>query len=106
MRPSIAGARTFARAVPAGTIDRESCGLEARKNEQRSDRTEWEHVVPASWFGAVRPCWKEGHGLCMKKDGKTFKGRNYSMREERRAANCSQATRHQRGSLKGDLLGC
>ena len=39
-----------------GDIDREACGLEARKNEKRSDRVEWEHVVPASWFGADRVC--------------------------------------------------
>ena len=58
-----------------GDIDREACGLEARKNEKRSDRVEWEHVVPASWFGADRVCWKQGNSLCVKKDGKTFKGR-------------------------------
>lgn len=40
-----------------GDVDREACGLEARKNEKRSDRVEWEHVVPASWFGQLRACW-------------------------------------------------
>ena len=44
-----------------GDIDREACGLKARKNAKRSDRVEWEHVVPASWFGSHRTCWKEGH---------------------------------------------
>ena len=58
-----------------GDIDREACGLEARSNEQRSDRVEWEHVVPASWFGRERACWTQGHELCVKSDGTPFKGR-------------------------------
>ena len=58
-----------------GDIDREACGLEARKNEKRSDRVEWEHVVPASWLGEGRACWTAGDALCVKKDGKAFKGR-------------------------------
>ena len=58
-----------------GDIDREACGLEARKNETRSDRVEWEHVVPASWFGSQRSCWKSGHALCGTKKGKPRKGR-------------------------------
>ena len=51
------------------------CGLKARKNEKRSDRVEWEHVVPASWFGSHRTCWKDGHALCGKKNGKPLKSR-------------------------------
>ena len=58
-----------------GDIDRDACGLRARKNEKRSDRVEWEHVVPASWFGRERSCWTGGHALCVKKNGKAFKGR-------------------------------
>ena len=58
-----------------GDIDREACGLEARRNERRSDRVEWEHVVPASWFGSQRSCWKSGHALCGTKKGKKVKGR-------------------------------
>ena len=58
-----------------GDIDRKACGLAARKNETRSDRVEWEHVVPASWFGAPRACWKVGHALCGTKKGKKVKGR-------------------------------
>ena len=58
-----------------GDIDREVCGLEARKNETRSDRVEWEHVVPASWFGSRRSCWQSGHELCGTKKGKPVKGR-------------------------------
>lgn len=58
-----------------GDIDREDCGLETRKNDKRSDRVEWEHVVPASWFGKGLPCWSRGHELCVDKNGKAFKGR-------------------------------
>ncbi len=57
-------------------IDREACGLEARKNETRSDRVEWEHVVPASWFGRDRSCWTEGHELCVRRSGEAYKGRD------------------------------
>ena len=41
-----------------GQVDREACGVETRVNETRSKRIEWEHVVPASWFGQTRACWK------------------------------------------------
>lgn len=58
-----------------GDIDRDACGLRARKNETRSDRVEWEHVVPASWIGRERSCWTAGHALCVKKKVKAFKGR-------------------------------
>lgn len=40
-----------------GDVDRDACNLKARANETRSDRVEWEHVVPASWFGKTRACW-------------------------------------------------
>lgn len=34
-----------------GRIDAASCGLQARKQETRAERTEWEHIVPAWTFG-------------------------------------------------------
>lgn len=43
-----------------GRIDAESCGLQARKQEIRSERTEWEHIVPAWTFGHQRQCWQHG----------------------------------------------
>jgi len=43
-----------------GRIDAESCGLKARKQENRAERTEWEHIVPAWTFGNQRQCWKNG----------------------------------------------
>ncbi|AIB42887.1 endonuclease [Pseudomonas sp. WCS374] len=43
-----------------GRIDAESCGLKARKQETRAERTEWEHIVPAWTFGNQRQCWQAG----------------------------------------------
>jgi deoxyribonuclease-1 len=43
-----------------GRIDPASCGLKPRKQETRSDRTEWEHIVPAWTFGHQRQCWQHG----------------------------------------------
>lgn len=43
-----------------GRIDADSCGLQARKQETRADRTEWEHIVPAWTFGHQRQCWQNG----------------------------------------------
>jgi deoxyribonuclease-1 len=43
-----------------GRIDAGSCGLEPRKQETRSERTEWEHIVPAWTFGHQRQCWQNG----------------------------------------------
>lgn len=43
-----------------GRVDFESCGYEIRAQEHRAIRTEWEHIVPASWFGRQRQCWQDG----------------------------------------------
>ena len=42
-----------------GKVDMESCGLEVHResNRFRAERVEWEHIVPASWFGKTRACW-------------------------------------------------
>ena len=58
-----------------GDLDRDACAMTARKNDKRSDRLEWEHVVPASWFGKSRQCWTQGHSLCVKTDGTGYAGR-------------------------------
>src|SRR5690242_13321278 len=39
----------------------------------RAKRAEWEHIVPVSWFGRQRQCWREP--ICHKKNGKSYKGR-------------------------------
>jgi len=38
----------------------DSCGFHYRKNPKRASRIEWEHIVPAWYFGHNLPCWKEG----------------------------------------------
>ncbi|MBV7477334.1 endonuclease [Pseudomonas sp. PDM31] len=43
-----------------GRIDPESCGYQTRKQQNRAERTEWEHIVPAWTFGNQRQCWKNG----------------------------------------------
>lgn len=41
-------------------VDLGSCGYKVRKNATRAKRIEWEHVVPASYFGRLLPCWGDG----------------------------------------------
>jgi deoxyribonuclease-1 len=43
-----------------GRVDAGSCGLQTRTQENRSARTEWEHIVPAWTFGQQRQCWQSG----------------------------------------------
>jgi deoxyribonuclease-1 len=53
-------------------VDADSCGYVVRKNAQRGERIEWEHIVPAHAFGGMRTCWRTE--LCQK-EGKSYKGR-------------------------------
>lgn len=41
-------------------VDLASCGYVPRKNAQRAERLEWEHVVPAWVIGHQRQCWQQG----------------------------------------------
>jgi len=51
-------------------VDLASCGYEPRKNRQRAERIEWEHIVPAWVIGHQRQCWQNGgRANCAKKDG-------------------------------------
>lgn len=43
-----------------GRIDAASCGYETRKQLNRAERTEWEHIVPAWTLGHQRRCWQHG----------------------------------------------
>lgn len=54
-------------------VDASSCGYIPRKNEQRGQFIEWEHVVPAWAFGNTRQCWREP--ICTDNQGKQYKGR-------------------------------
>lgn len=46
----------------------DSCGLQPRKNANRSARIEWEHVMPAWEFGHQLQCWQEGGRKNCRKD--------------------------------------
>ena len=52
-----------------------SCGYIPKKNKNRANRIEWEHVVPAHAFGQSFSEWRTGHPKCVSKKGKKFKGR-------------------------------
>lgn len=41
-------------------VDLQACGYEVRKNAGRASRIEFEHVIPASFFGQQLKCWQEG----------------------------------------------
>lgn len=43
-----------------GRIDFNSCGYQTRAQPNRAERIEYEHIVPASWFGQQRKCWQQG----------------------------------------------
>ena len=43
-----------------GRIDLASCGYEVRRQQNRAERLEWEHIVPAYNFGRARQCWQNG----------------------------------------------
>lgn len=43
-----------------GRIDKASCGYQTRRQENRAQRLEWEHAMPASAFGQQRQCWQNG----------------------------------------------
>ena len=51
-------------------------GFLTTKYKKRAKKIEWEHVVPAENFGRTFKEWREGDPQCVKKDGKSFKGRN------------------------------
>jgi len=43
-----------------GRVDLGSCGYNIRVQKTRAERTEWEHIVPASSLGRQLKCWQEG----------------------------------------------
>lgn len=43
-----------------GRMDHGKCGYTPRSRSGRADRLEWEHIMPASWFGQQRLCWQNG----------------------------------------------
>jgi deoxyribonuclease-1 len=50
-----------------------TCGFTYRKNKNRSERIEWEHVVPAWHFGHQLRCWQNGGRMTCRKTNTKFK---------------------------------
>lgn len=42
----------------------DKCRYKVRKDKSRGKRMEWEHIVPASFFGQHRVCWKKSRAVC------------------------------------------
>lgn len=54
-----------------GIPQKELCGYEPRNISSRAERVEWEHIMPASWFGRDLQCWqKDKRQYCNKNDPK------------------------------------
>lgn len=55
-------------------IDAQSCWFQhSGKHISRSNKIEWEHVVPAETFGQSFVEWREGHNDCVSSKWKVFK---------------------------------
>ena len=50
-----------------------TCGFTYRKNKNRSERIEWEHVVPAWHFGHQLRCWQNGGRRNCRQTNRKFK---------------------------------
>lgn len=57
-------------------VQYEHCDYVPIRDNDRANRIEWEHVVPASLFGQNFYEWKVGHPMCVDRRGKRFKGRH------------------------------
>jgi deoxyribonuclease I len=56
-------------------VDHQSCGFKSIHPGKRSNRIEWEHIVPASHFGRSFSAWRKGDPSCKNSRGRTYKGR-------------------------------
>jgi deoxyribonuclease-1 len=50
-----------------------SCGFKYRKNQNRSKRIEWEHIVPAWHFGHQLRCWQKGGRMSCRQSSRKFR---------------------------------
>jgi len=60
-----------------GKIEANACGYEARKSAARGKKLEWEHIMPAFFFGHDRQCWTNpgSFSRCLRADGTKLPGR-------------------------------
>lgn len=56
------------------------CSYRPRRYGPRSQRVEWEHVVPAEAFGRQFVAWRLGDPACINSQGTPFKGRKCAQR--------------------------
>ena len=56
-------------------LDHSKSGFRFRKNEERANRIEWEHIVAAESFGQSFAEWRDGHPECVDSKGQPYKGR-------------------------------
>ena len=56
-----------------GGPDLASCSYQVRKQPERVQRIEWEHIVPAYDFGRQLQCWQEGGRDHCQATDKTFR---------------------------------
>ena len=54
-------------------VDLQSCGYKVQNSMKRASRLEWEHIMPASFFGGSLPCWNQL--LCSSDKNHKYKGR-------------------------------
>ena len=52
-----------------------SCNYRPKRISRRAFRIEWEHIVPASFWGKNFEPWTKGSSECVKSSGKKYKGR-------------------------------
>ncbi|MCH9741084.1 MAG: endonuclease, partial [Epsilonproteobacteria bacterium] len=50
-----------------------TCGFKYRKNKNRSERIEWEHIVPAWHFGHQLRCWQNGGRMTCRQTNTKFR---------------------------------
>lgn len=50
----------YKRNASGGKTDLASCGYQVRAQQNRAERIEWEHIMPAHSFGQQRQCWQKG----------------------------------------------
>jgi len=62
-----------------GVIDPETCGYEPRKHVYNDGKINWEHVVPASVFGRLLPCWEQGGRKNCQKTSSVFRSMEADM---------------------------
>lgn len=61
-------------------LDLGACGYLSPGGGERARRVEVEHVVPASWIGEGRACWR--NKICRDAKGRHFKGRKCCLRTD------------------------